>query len=135
MSQMDKAQIHLFADSVLCLGDSAMNESRRKFTKRWTQYFQTAGYYKSKSSKCHQPQETARQSQFVKKKKKKRWSCVLKEAQNNAASFVWRGSKPGYSCSTFFQVARHFPLREDIQKWMGQHTLHKVVLKESCSWA
>ena len=33
MALMDKAQIHVFADYVLCLGDSAMNESMEKFTK------------------------------------------------------------------------------------------------------
>ena len=133
MAQMDKAQIHVFADSVLCYGDSAMNESMEKFTKRWAQYFETAELLQVEKLEVS-PAALDCAPISVRQKEKKRRSCVLKEAQNNAASFVCRGSKPGYSCSTCFQVARHFRF-ERTYKNGWDSTLHQVVLKESCSWA
>ena len=40
LSKMQDAEVHVFSDSVLCMGKGAMNEPAVKFTKRWTDYFE-----------------------------------------------------------------------------------------------
>ena len=38
VSKMHEAEVHVFSDSVLRLGKSAMNEPEIKLTKRWIEY-------------------------------------------------------------------------------------------------
>ena len=64
MAKLDKTQVTVLADSVLCLGNSAMNQSTKKITKKSEQYFEAAEYLKTKCLKTPQQQETARPFQF-----------------------------------------------------------------------
>ena len=44
VSRVHEADVHVFSDSIVCVGGPAMNMSEIKFTERWTEHL---GYYKN----------------------------------------------------------------------------------------